>query len=220
MREARAVAIGVRTGVGCLLVTMLWVGCLSSTAGSSGGTGGAAGEPDTSTGGMTTTPGTGGFIDLKVFTPGSCVYGEDNPDAYDHGLCTAMPSDPPPPCTRDCCQTCGIDASGSSRCVCDVATGSYSSCTCTPPAGFPTGLSGGNCSPQGYASTVPPATAPAGSVSLKGAPCTKANTVCFTADSTPSSPRGCICIYPGDGVMHCGVVHNWFTFSGGETTYN
>jgi hypothetical protein len=103
---------------------------------------------------------------------------------------------------------------GTSICLCDVAAGAYSSCTCTPPAGFPTGLSGGTCSPQGYATKVPP---PDG-ISLKGIPCTKTNAVCFTADSTPTSQRGCICM--GDGTMHCGSVHGWFTQIDGETTYN
>jgi hypothetical protein len=23
-----------------------------------------------------------------------------------------------------------------------------------------------------------------------------------------------------DGIMHCGSVNGWFTFSGGDTTYN
>jgi hypothetical protein len=79
-------------------------------------------------------------------------------------------------------------------------------------------VSGGSCNPQGYAVTTLPAGAPPGTMSLKGMPCTKVNAVCFTAESTSSSQRGCICL--GDNTMHCGSVNGWFTFSGGDTTYN
>jgi hypothetical protein len=66
---------------------------------------------------------------------------------------------------------------------------------------------------------VPPATAPAGSISLKGLPCTRVNTVCFTAESTPSNERGCICL--SDQIMHCGSVNRWFVNNnGGATPYN
>src|SRR5262252_5340118 len=151
MRETRVEETGLRTGVGCLLIAAMSVGCLSSTAGGSAGSGGAGGDdgrtgPTTSTGGKADATGAGGFHE-DFGSPGSCD-GQSNPDFENNGSCSAMPSDPPPPCTRDCCVPCGIDASGTNRCVCDVQIGTYSSCTCTPPTGFPLGLSGGNCSPQ------------------------------------------------------------------------
>ncbi len=221
MSGARVEAIGSRVCRVCLLVAMVSLGCLSSVAGHSAGTGGSG---ETGGGGVGPVSSTGG---MAVWNPegpcglsgclGSCN-GEPNPDLLDNLSCSTTPSNPPRTCTRNCCVTCGIDASGISECVCDVAAGSYSGCTCSPPRGFPTGLGGGSCSPQGYATTTVPATAPPGSVSLKGVPCTEINAVCFTAESTPSSPRGCICM--SDHTMHCGSVHDWFTFTGGDTTYN
>lgn len=219
MRETPGVAKGFRTGAGYLLIVMMAGGCLSSTAASSAGSGGA-GDPGgmgggagsvSSTGGMPIDTGAGGYHVDSTAT-GSCTTTDSPSPACD-------PPDPaePPPCTRDCCYTCGIDAAGFKLCRCDVATGKLS-CACSPPPGFPAGLSGGNCSPQGYAATMPPAAAPAGSVSLKGVACTKTNAVCFTAENTASSQRGCICM--ADGIMHCGSVNGWFTFSGGDTTYN
>jgi hypothetical protein len=223
-------ATGGRVRAAGLLFASLLLGCTSTplrhddTGGSSGGgasrgdnagNGGTA-APGSSTGGMPPSLGAGGFIGQPTSHTGSCVFPLDNPSSA-VGVRCPTPSAPPSACTSDCCESCGIDATGTNRCVCDVATGTYSSCTCTPPPGFPTGLSGGSCSPQGYAATIPPTGAPAGAMSLKGIPCTKNNAVCFTAESTVDSPRGCICL---GGVMHCGSVHDWFTFSGGDTPYN
>ncbi len=222
MRKLRVEATGFRACTACLLLAMVSLGCLSSTIGSNNGTGGNDGTggnagqtgPNSSTGGVTTAAGTGGFHE-NFGSPGSCD-GEPNPDVENSGPCSAAPASPPRACTRDCCTTCGIDAAGTNVCACSAPTGTYSSCTCSPPIGFPVGLTGGACSPQGYASL--PAATPAGGMSLKGLPCTKINTVCFTAESTPTSPRGCICM--ADETLHCGSVHGWFTLTGGETTYN
>lgn len=75
--------------------------------------------------------------------------------------------------------------------------------------------------PQGYAATMVPANAPAGSISLKGMPCNILNAVCFTAESTATSGRGCICMADAGGgmSMHCGSVNKWFTQSTGTTVY-
>ena len=42
--------------------------------------------------------------------------------------------------------------------------------------------------------------------------------LCFTADSTATSGRGCICLR--DGTMHCGQVNRWFVQVPGTTLYN
>jgi hypothetical protein len=79
------------------------------------------------------------------------------------------------------------------------------------------GLTGGLCSPQGYAATTPPAGATL--PSLKGMPCNILNTVCFTQESTMASERGCICM--ADNTLHCGSVNHWFTNDGTQATpYN
>jgi hypothetical protein len=48
-------------------------------------------------------------------------------------------------------------------------------------------------------------------------PCRSANIVCFTAESTPTSERGCICM--ADGLMHCGSVNHWFVNDGVATAW-
>jgi hypothetical protein len=121
------------------------------------------------------------------------------------------------PCTTDCCVPCGIDLSGLKTCTCSQPGLPYNNCTCAPPASFPAGLTGGLCIPQGYSGAVP-AAAPPGSISLEGVPCTIINSVCFTAESTITSGRGCICLR--DGTMHCGPVNHWFTQIPGTTPYN
>jgi hypothetical protein len=47
--------------------------------------------------------------------------------------------------------------------------------------------------------------------------CKATNIVCFTADSTPTAERGCICL--SDGFMHCGSVNHWFTNNGIPTEW-
>lgn len=87
---------------------------------------------------------------------------------------------------------------------------------CEP--GPPSPSTGGPCLPQGYATTSLPADAPDGSISLQGASCTRINVVCFTADSTPSSPRACIC--ETDGHLHCSALSSPRTNTGVPTPYN
>jgi len=219
--ECRARAVGLLFATvlfGCVATPLHQDGTGGVGAGGAGiaGNGGNVGDggdatPSSSMGGMPVTSGAGGehFGDY----PGSCT-GQPNPDFKNGGTCPPVLSTPVPPCTRDCCATCGIDAAGSAQCICSATLGSYASCTCIPPLGFPVGLRGGTCSPQGYA--LSPSVS--GDMSLKGVVCTKINAVCFADDSTMSSPRGCICM--SDGLLHCGSVHDWFTLTGGETTYN
>lgn len=166
----------------------------------------------------------GGAADAKLdagasdaFPFGSCN-GQPNPDTVapiDAGVpptCSLTASvSSSLPCTTDCCVVCGIDLAGVKTCTCPLPGQPYSNCACLPPVNFPSGLTGGSCSPQGYSGAVP-GTAPAGSISLEGVPCTRINNVCFTAESTPSSERGCICLR--DGTMHCGPVNHWFTNDG------
>jgi hypothetical protein len=118
---------------------------------------------------------------------------------------------------------------GTKTCTCPNVGQPFSNCACPAPPGFPTApggtpLTGGFCSPQGYSTSMPPAGAPTGSISLKGVACTKLNTVCFTADSKTGSERGCICLTdPASGMasLHCGSVNKWFTNSNDPaTTYN
>ena len=163
--------------------------------------------------------GTGVGGAMGVINPGSCIPNHVNPDVQPGGACSSACQSVACniPCTEDCCVTCGIDAAGTRTCICPVPGQPYANCTCTPPADFPLGLSGGTCSPQGYASTTPPAGAPAGLISLKGMPCRAANLVCFTAESTPTSERGCICM--ADGLMHCGSVNHWFVNIAGATSW-
>jgi hypothetical protein len=157
--------------------------------------------------------GVGGFIG-DVSSPGSCILGHVNPDAEPGGACAADCQSVAcnKNCTEDCCVACGIDASGTKICSCPNAGLPYSNCVCAPPVGFPSGLQGGPCNPQGYASTAVPVTAPAGAISLRGRPCRAVNLVCFTAESTAASERGCICL--ADGLMHCGSVSHWFVNDG------
>ncbi len=186
-------------------------GYLSGVGGTGvGGTGvGGIGVGGTGMGG-TGVGGTGvGGITGGIY-PGSCIVGHDNPDVAPGGACASdcQSVSCGRICTEDCCVTCGIDALGTKFCACPTPGLTYTNCTCAPPAGFPLGLQGGPCSPQGYASAVVPLTAPAGSISLRGLPCRAPNLVCFTAESTAASERGCICL--ADGVMHCGSVSHWW----------
>ena len=213
-------------GVAALLVqSLVFFACSSAstatgTGGSTGVVTGTGGGTSSGTGGSSGTAGaTGGMV--CAAHPGSCTCAADNPDSQAGGACASdcQSVSCGKPCTQDCCVTCGIDAAGTKTCLCPMPGQPFSNCTCAPPAGFPTGLMGGACSPQGYAATTPPATAPAGSISLKGAACNITNAVCFTAESTPSSERGCICM--ADGIMHCGSVNHWFTNSNAAATpYN
>ncbi len=141
---------------------------------------------------------------------GSCIPNHINPDVAPGGACASdcQSVSCGRVCTEDCCVTCGIDLLGLRTCTCPTPGLPYSNCNCAPPAAFPFGLQGGPCSPQGYASTMVPPGAPAGSISLRGLPCRALNLVCFTLESTPTSERGCICM--ADGVMHCGSVNHWF----------
>ena len=108
----------------------------------------------------------------------------------------------------DCCVTCGIDQMGAKTCTCPIPGQPYNNCACVQPSFIPSGLHGGPCVPTGYSTATPPLTAPANSISIRGMPCNKLNLVCFTADSTASSERGCIC--ESDNTMHCGSVNHWF----------
>ena len=152
-------------------------------------------------------------------SPGSCIPNHVNPDIQPGGACASdcQSVSCGRPCTENCCVACGIDSIGSRFCTCPMPGLPYANCTCAPPAGFPLGLEGGPCSPQGYASTTPPAGAPDGVFSLRGMPCRAVNLVCFTAESTVASERGCICM--ADGLMHCGNVNHWFTNNGVATAW-
>ena len=199
-------------GVGGIGVGGMGVGGMGVGGAGMGGTGvGGAGVGGTGVGGT----GVGGAIGLN----GSCIPDHVNPDSQPGGACASdcQSVSCGKPCTEDCCVTCGIDAIGTRTCTCMTPGLPYNNCTCAPPPGFPLGLSGGSCSPQGYAATTPPPTAPTGTFSLRGMPCRAANLVCFTAESTPASERGCIC--EADGVMHCGSVNHWFVNTGGTTAW-
>jgi hypothetical protein len=177
-----------------------------------GGRTGVGGAP-----GMGGAPGVGGGAGGSF--SGSCVPQHTNPDFAPGGACApdCQSVSCGKPCTEDCCVTCGIDLSGSKVCTCRNPGAPYSNCSCIQPANIPSGLLGGPCSPQGYSTATLPATAPAGSISLPGMPCRQTNIVCFTADSTGNSERGCICL--ADGFMHCGGVNHWFTNSGVPTQW-
>jgi hypothetical protein len=150
--------------------------------------------------------------------PGSCILGHANPDSQPGGACApeCQSVSCGIPCSESCCVACGIDLLGAKICTCQAPGFPYTNCTCAPPPSLPPGLQGGPCSPQGYAGAVP-AVAPAGSISLRGMPCRQLNLVCFTAESTPTSERGCICM--ADGVMHCGAVNHWFLNDGVATDW-
>jgi hypothetical protein len=181
----------------------------SGVGGGMGGSGvGGSGAGGSGLGGAT------GFTN-----PGSCIAGHANPDVEPGGACASdcQSVSCNRPCTEDCCVSCGIDAAGIKTCVCPIPGLAYSNCACVPPPNFPSGLQGGPCSPQGYASVTVPATAPAGAISLRGMPCRAVNLVCFTAESTATSERGCICM--PDGVMHCGTVNHWFANNGAPTSW-
>jgi hypothetical protein len=182
-------------------------GSMSGAGGHLSGVGGAGvggtGAGGTAIGGA----GVGGAIDGGGFSPGSCIPNHANPDIASGGACT-------PDCQS---VSCGIDQLGSRTCTCQNPGLPYSNCTCAPPANFPAGLQGGPCSPQGYAASQVPVGAPAGVFSLRGMPCRARNLVCFSADSTPTSERGCICM--DDGVMHCGSVNHWFVNDGVPTAW-
>jgi hypothetical protein len=152
-------------------------------------------------------------------TDGSCTAAHVNPDFTPGGACATdcQSLSCGKPCTEDCCVSCGIDQSGAKRCSCPNPGGPYDNCSCLPPPFIPPGLLGGPCTPQGYSTPTVPVTAPAGSIALRGLPCRAANLVCFTADSTASAERGCICL--ADGLMHCGSVNHWFVNTGTPTAW-
>jgi len=208
-------------GVAALLAqSLVLLACSSSgSATGSGGTTGAQAGATGAQGGSSGTAGmTGSTPVVCAAFPGSCTCTAANPDSMAGGACAdgAQSVSSGLPCTQDCCVSCGIDAMGIKTCLCPNPGQPYSNCSCPAPAGFPTGpggaaLTGGLCSPQGYAATTPPAGATL--PTLKGVPCTKVNTVCFTADSKSGSERGCICLMDATGTasMHCGSVNHWFT---------
>jgi hypothetical protein len=209
-------------GMAWLTAGALVVLSCSSVALPDSGAGGARGA-STGAGGMRSSMGGSPIFGAGSYTPGSCIQGQQNPDFNTGGACApeCQTVSCGRICTQDCCISCGIDATGSKICLCpDPSIRSFSTCTCSPPPGFPWGLHGGSCSPQGFASVAIPPGAPDGSMSLKGQPC-KPTIVCFTADSLPTSERGCICQDDGDGtgaVMHCGAVNHWFVNDGSPET--
>jgi hypothetical protein len=193
---------------------LIVLGCSSSTPseGTGGTTGGSVGgAPGGGTGGGMGCGMAGPIPDPG--NPGSCICGSANPDSAPGGACASdcQSVSCGKICNAPCCVPCGIDAAGAKVCTCtNPGVGPYTNCTCSPSADIPPNLHGGLCSPQGYSTATVPATAPAGSISLRGMPCkvTSPLTVCFTADSNPSSERGCIC--KADGMMHCNSVNHWF----------
>jgi hypothetical protein len=194
--------------------SLVFFACSSSSPASGGG-------GSTGTAGTTGTAGSGAggsAVTICTMYPGSCTCAGPNPDSDPGGACASdcQSVSCGKNCTQDCCVTCGIDALGTKFCACPNANFPYTNCTCGAPPGFPAGLSGGACSPQGYAATMVPANAPAGAISLKGLPCNVTNAVCFTSESTSASERGCICM--ADGMMHCGSVNHWFTNTNGAPT--
>jgi len=197
-------------------------GCSSQALpdGGGGSAGSTSGEGGHATGiGGRGTGGTGVGGAISGNSPGSCIPNHVNPDVQPGGACASdcQSVSCGRPCTEDCCVTCGIDALGARTCTCLEPGLPYSNCTCAPPANIPPGLQGGPCSPQGYASTTPPPTAPPGTFSLRGMPCRALNLVCFTSESTSTSERGCICM--ADGLMHCGSVNHWFANDGVTTAW-
>lgn len=194
---------------------------LSGVGGRASGVGGATGQPGACGIGGAAGVGPAGNGPLgDGYFPGSCIPGRANPDSDPGGACAAdcQTVSCGRTCSEDCCVTCGIDQTGSKFCACpNPCAGPYANCTCTPPAFIPAGLHGGPCSPQGYATLTVPLTAPSGSISLRGLPCRATNIVCFTADSTATAERGCIC--EADGIMHCGSVNHWFSNDGTQTEW-
>ena len=215
-------------GIAALLAqSLVFLACSSAGApmtGAGGTTGSLGGSTGTGSGGTTGGQGgmtsSGGGAGGQCLThPGSCTCASDNMDSNPGGACASdcQSVSCGRVCTQDCCVPCGLDSAGTKTCLCPIAGQPYSNCSCLPPTGFPTGLTGGLCSPQGYAATTPPvgATLP----SLKGVPCNILNAVCFTQESTTSSERGCICM--ADNTMHCGSVNHWFVNDGSAATiYN
>jgi hypothetical protein len=188
------------------------------------GTGGTAGAISGSGGGRSgaggsVSGGTGGGPIIEPNDQGSCITGHTNPDSAPGGACASdcQSVSCGRLCTEDCCVTCGIDQAGSKICVCPTPGSPYANCSCVPPTFIPAGLQGGPCSPQGYSTATVPATAPEGSISLRGMPCRQMNLVCFTIDSTATAERGCIC--ESDSLMHCGSVNHWFTNNGVPTEW-
>ncbi len=205
-------------GVAALLAqSLVFFACSSSSpaTGTGGTTGSVGGTTGSVGGGGGASVGGGGAGGPCTTFPGSCTCAGPNPDTADGGACTSTceSSSCVTACTQDCCVPCGIDSAGNKTCTCMTPGLPFNNCTCLPPAGFPAGLTGGTCLPQGYAAT----TAPAGAISLKGMPCNILNAVCFTTESTPTSGRGCICM--SDNTLHCGSVNKWFTQVAGTTAY-
>ena len=230
---------GARIGV----MALAWASCLLALAACSStelpGTGGRSGKggataPGGSTGsggnagigGDTGAAGSGGMMcepAINLLHPGSCCGDQDNPDFNSGGACApdcqtvACSSSQGRACSQDCCVTCGIDQWATKICSCPVPGLPYANCTCVQPSFIPFGLHGGPCVPQGDSR---PAVQVANS--LRFVPCSTLNLVCFTADSTPSAERGCICRDDGIGnggmgpglFLHCGSVNHWFTNDG------
>jgi hypothetical protein len=195
--------------------SLVFFACSSSTP---SGAGGAGGGTSTGAGGST--------VALCAQFVGSCACQAANPDSDPGGACAddCQSVGCGRSCTQDCCVSCGIDAMGIKACTCPVPGAPFANCTCSPPAGFPSGLTGGACSPLGYAAIAVPLTdTDPAAFSMKGLPCALANAekvVCFTKESTTASERGCICRLdsPGVSTMHCGSVNHWFTNSGAAAT--
>jgi hypothetical protein len=186
-----------------ILAGSLVLGGCSSSGGSTGTGGSTAAGSGGSTGGGTggsSGGGTGGGTGATL-----CDTATPNTDAN----CTSDGSRSGNLCTRNCCLTCGIDQAGAK--VCECGGGVYTDCTCSPPVWIPPGLMGGPCMPQGSSSA-------SAADTLRGKPCTRANAVCFTSDSTASSGRGCIC-KADDMTMHCGSTNNWFAMTTTPTPY-
>jgi hypothetical protein len=188
--------------------------CSSANSGSSGAGGSITGGQ----GGAVAGGGSTGNIP-DPNNPGSCIVGTANNDFLPGGACASDCASVScgKACHADCCVTCGIDQTGAKTCTCPNPGNPYDNCACLPPSFIPPGLLGGPCMPQGYSTVTVPATAPAGSISLRDMPCRMTNLVCFTADSTGSSERGCIC--EADGLMHCGSVNHWFTNNFAQTAW-
>lgn len=202
------------SGATCsLLLAAAAVGGLGcSISAQTGGTGGAVATETAGASGADANTSAG-------LEPGSCTPGVANPDSQPGGACAAdcQSVSCGKTCTVDCCTSCGPNGEGQKICSCPNPGGPYTNCACVMPGDVsPYGL--GPCSPQGYSTATVPADAPAGSISLRGVACSKTNVACFTADSTLTSPRACICM--ADGTLHCaGLSHDW-PHSGAPTTYN
>jgi len=192
-----------------------------SSAEHSGAAAGGSSGSDGATGGMCS----GGSAFPGSCSPHQC---QPNPDYAGQGPCApdcqsvSCSASQNRPCTQDCCATCGIDQWGSKLCTCPVPGAPFANCSCSPPPFIPAGLHGGPCMPTGDSR---PASMAADS--LRFVPCSTADLVCFTADSTGSSERGCICRDDGVGnggmgpglFLHCGSVNHWFTNDGVPVVY-